>query len=59
MRSERKSEQDYRLLISTKDYRIIEQEVFKKLKKASMSFKEVKRIEDECFDMLEEMIFST
>ena len=46
MRSERKSEQDYRLLISTKDYRIIEQEVFKKLKKASMSFKEIKRIED-------------
>lgn len=57
-KSEKTTDEDYWLLLSTKNYETIQNEISRKLKKASMSFKEVKKIEDDCFEMLENTLFS-
>ena len=57
-KTSRSKPEDYRLLLATKDYKTIKKEIERKLKKNSMSFKEVYNIEIQCFEMLRENLFS-
>ena len=52
-RSSQEKPNDYSLLICTKDYTTIKDEVMRKLRKKAMNFKEIKKIEDACYAMLE------
>lgn len=54
-----KSEADFGLLISTRDYNSIREEVIKLLKKNSLSFSEIYRLERSSFSMLKEDVFSS
>ena len=47
-RSDRNSDADFELLINTRDYDAIQTEIVKKLKKSSISFVKVHKIESDC-----------
>ena len=57
-RSSKSSLEDYKFLLDTMDYSTIKEEIEKKLRKASMSFNEVYKLEQGCFEMLREAVFS-
>lgn len=58
-RSNQEKQEDFSLLIATKDYNSIKNEVIRKLKKKAMKFTEIKNIEDSSYLMLEERVFGT
>lgn len=47
-RSDRNSDADFELLLQTRDYDSIQSEIVKKLKKCSISFIKVHKIESDC-----------
>lgn len=57
-KSNKKQISDYKFLLDTMDYDTIKDEIEKKLKKASMPFNEVYKIEQACFEMLRADLFS-
>lgn len=57
-KSAKKDITDYKFLLDTMDYDTVKAEIEKKLKKASMSFNEVFKIEQACFEMLRADLFS-
>lgn len=57
-KSNKKQISDYKFLLDTMDYETIKDEIEKKLKKASMPFNEVYKIEQACFEMLRADLFS-
>lgn len=57
-RSNKREISDYKFLLDTMDYQTIKQEIEFKLKKASMPFNEVYKIEQACFEMLGADLFS-
>lgn len=48
---------DFKFLLDTLDYETIKHEIEKKLKKASMTFREVYKLEQYCFEMLKKEVF--
>ena len=58
-RSGKKEVEDYKFLLDTLDYDAIKREIEKKLKKSSMQFREVYKLEQTCIEMLEKEVFGT
>lgn len=56
MQSTRRTKADFDILIQSEDYKVITDGVRNVLKKESISFKELVRIEKECFKILEKQI---
>ena len=56
MQSPRKRKEDFDILLQSEDYKIITEGVKSVLKKESISFKELERIEKVCFEMLEKQV---
>ena len=56
-RSNKNSIEDYQFILATRNYKTIHSEIEKKLKKESMSFRELLKIEESCLTILKEKIF--
>ena len=51
-RSNKNSIEDYQFILATRNYKTIHMEIEKKLKKESMSFRELLKIEESCMIIL-------